>query len=121
VIPASRLHGASTPRPRPGLASVELDGERVVLDEASGALHLLDPVASVVWSCLDGSATIDELVVDLAAGFGADADEVGADVLGLVRRLGGLGLLEGVAADGGTADGAAADGGTDPVPPGPGG
>ena len=44
-----------------GLHSVELDGETVVYDETREALHLLDTTATVVWSLLDGTASLGEI------------------------------------------------------------
>lgn len=39
------------PGVKPSVASVELDGERVLYDADSGRLHRLDPVGSVIWAC----------------------------------------------------------------------
>lgn len=77
----------------PSVATVEIDGESVLFDGASGSLHLLDPVGAIVWSCLDGSATLDELTTDLSDAFGAEPAQVRADVVELARDLFGRGLL----------------------------
>jgi len=66
------------PRPRPDLQWVELDGEVVVYDD--GVLHKLDPIATVVWKALDGVTTLDELADELAEVYGADREQVLADV-----------------------------------------
>lgn len=71
----------------------------VVTDEVTGLSASLDPVAGLVWNCLDGRTPLAEIVRDLADAFGAPADVVADDVLRLVRRVGALGLLDGVAAD----------------------
>jgi len=88
------------------VASVEIDGEVVLFDSSSGVLRNLDPLGGIVWSCFDASGTIDEIVADLCAEFGADPDAVHNDVLELARALGRDGLLRGVAppAPAGTAD-----------------
>jgi len=80
------------------VASVEIDGEVVLLDGSSGVLRNLDPLGGIVWSCFDSSGTIDEIVADLCAEFDADRDAVRNDVLELARALGRDGLLRGVAA-----------------------
>lgn len=96
-IGAHDIDGSFVPRRRGAVAIVELDGEAVLFDEATGTTHLLDQVATVVWKCFDGSGSVDELVEDLAAAFGAPRDVVAGDVLELARQAGGNGLLEGVA------------------------
>ena len=59
------------PRARPDLTVVELDGEAVIYDEISGDLHRLNPTATIVFSFLDGSATLEELAGDLAGAYGS--------------------------------------------------
>lgn len=87
------------PQRRDDVADIVLDGEAVLCDEASGALHHLDRIATIVWQCLDGGASIEELAAEFADGFGAAHDIVCNDVLTLVRELGAQGLLVGVIAD----------------------
>jgi hypothetical protein len=71
--------------------------EAVLLDEGVDRLHVLDRIGTLVWECLDGVSTLDELAADLADGFGVARSVVDADVLALVRSLGAAGLLDGVA------------------------
>ena len=89
--------GDSAPAPVPSVATVELDGEAVLFDESSGSLHLLDPVATVIWSRLDGSATLEELATELSTTFAADRSRVRDDLISFVRELDRQHLLEGVA------------------------
>lgn len=81
------------PAVKASVAAVELDGELVVLDLDAGSLHHLDPLATVIWACLDGTGTVAEIVTDLAEVFGADQDMVETDVVALVERLDAEGLL----------------------------
>src|SRR5215210_1847814 len=80
------IDGSFVPVLRPSVAIVELDGEGVLLDGHSGSLHVLNPVATIVTHCFDGSGSVDELVVDLSDVFRADIDQVRRDVLSLVRQ-----------------------------------
>jgi len=99
VISADAIDLAFVPLPAAGVASVELDGEIVVsapLDATLGATHWLDPVASLVWRCFDGAASLHEIVDDLARELRADREIVGRDVLELTRTLARVGLLAGV-------------------------
>jgi hypothetical protein len=91
---ASASDSSSIPRARTDVASVELDGEVVILDEREDALHLLNPTATAVWRCLDGSGTVGELVTDLAEVFGSDPATVSDDVGVLLADLAERGLLE---------------------------
>lgn len=89
---------SSAPRPRDDLAHVEIDGEAVIYDERSGAMHLLDPIATVVWGCLDGAVSLGQIARELADAFTADPSRVEGDVVAVVRSFGGQGLLAGVPA-----------------------
>lgn len=75
--------------------SIELGDETLLYRPTSGGVHRLDPVGSVVWRLLDGDATVDELVGDLAAAFAADPTVVRADVHVLVEGLAEASLLAG--------------------------
>jgi PqqD family protein of HPr-rel-A system len=81
------------------VATVELDGEAVLFDETSGSLHLLDPVATVIWNRLDGGATVDALAADLSEVFAADRHRVRDDLVTFVRELDHQHLLEGAPVD----------------------
>jgi predicted ATPase len=86
--------------PADTLSTVELDGETVIYDDSNGSIHLLDPIATVVWSVFDGTSSLEEIAADLTEAFGADPEQVRSDVVSLVRNLGHSGLLAGVQGDG---------------------
>jgi hypothetical protein len=99
LLTADRIDASFVPRRSP-VASVVLDGE-TVLAGARGrtTFYRLDPVASLVWSCFDGSGTTEEIALDLAGELHAPPDIVRGDVLALTRTLGELCFLEGVACE----------------------
>lgn len=97
-IDPDQIDGTFVPIRRPSVAGVELDGEAVLYDEASEAVHQLNFTATIAWSCFDGSGTLDELIVDVASVYEVGADVVRAGMLELTRELGRKGLLEGVVA-----------------------
>ena len=72
--------------------TVEIDGEAVVLDEASDRLHLLNHTAALVWHCLDGTSRLDAICADLAHELGGPVDGVLAETVEVVRDL----VLEGL-------------------------
>lgn len=76
-------------------AWVELDGEVVVLEESTGALHVLNPTAAVLWQCFDGHSTLREIADDLAAVVeDADVATIRRDVAALVGELAQKRLVE---------------------------
>ncbi len=88
---------AFVPVPAERIAGVELDDRSVLIDGATGLVHVLDPIGSVVWRCLDGVVALEVLADELAEAFGASPEVVRQDLLALTRTLARLGLLEGVA------------------------
>lgn len=93
------IDASFVPRRRDRIATAELDGEAVLYDEDSGRIHALDTIATVVWSCFDGTASVRSIAEGLAGAFAADWVVVENDVLALVRQLGSEGVLAGVAGD----------------------
>jgi hypothetical protein len=89
---------ATVPVARADVASVSLDGETVL--HRRGHVHVLDPVATLVWRSCDGGASVDEIAADLAEGFGAAPATVRRDVIDAVAELARLDLLLPEADDG---------------------
>ena len=90
---SSAAKGTVVPVRSPSASFAEIDGSVVLYDPDRDEVTRLDQVASVVWSCIDDRATIDELVADLAEGFAADPELVRADVVDLTTRLREAGLI----------------------------
>ena len=90
---ARMIDGTWLPMPRPSAASVEIDGESVLLDCAMGVVHHLDAVGTLIWACFDGSTSIDRLAADLSGAFAATEHGVRRDLLAFVRSLDRRGLL----------------------------
>ena len=78
---------ATKPRVRSDLTIVELDGEAVIYDEASGDLHHLNPTATLVLGLCDGTATGRQLAADIAEAFGLPHERVVADVHAALREF----------------------------------
>jgi peroxiredoxin len=96
LVDPAEIGPAFVPVGRPDVSIAEHDGETVLVDAATGAVHLLNPTAAIVWQCLDGSGSVAEIVADIADVFERQADEVEGAVLEVVRRFGMQGLLRGV-------------------------
>ncbi|HUF60085.1 MAG TPA: PqqD family protein [Actinomycetota bacterium] len=81
------------PQTRADLTVVELDGEAVIYDEMNGDLHRLNPTATLVFSLLDGSSTVEDLALDIAKAYGMPVDEITAQVRELADRFAASHLL----------------------------
>ena len=92
-----RVSGGLPERPqtRQDLTVVELDGEAVIYDEVTADIHHLNPTATIVFSLLDGTATIPELAEDISATFGVPLRQAADEIGSLVRELEGSALLVG--------------------------
>jgi hypothetical protein len=84
---------SGAPIRRDGICGVEIDGELVLLDTSSGALHLLNRTAAAIWSELDGERDLQTIVSELSSDAGVDRDRVSADVIELIDQLGRSHLL----------------------------
>lgn len=100
----SPVDGSFVPEVRDPVVDVEVDGERVLLDEETGHLAVLDRVGSVVYPFFDGTATVDELADDVAAAFGEDRERVAGDLIALAEQLREARFLERHDRDEATAD-----------------
>ncbi len=96
LLDPQRIGVAFVPVGRRDVSMADREGEMVLIDRASGGVHVLNPTAAIVWQCLDGTGSVDEIVGDIADVFGRDQDEVRDAVLEVVQRFGRQGLLEGV-------------------------
>ncbi|CAN5242014.1 hypothetical protein BH24ACT1_BH24ACT1_01980 [soil metagenome] len=81
------LAGDFRPTQRAGLLTVELDGEAVILDEVTQAVHALNLTGTLVWRVADGTSTLDELVAWLSESYALPADDVRQQVIELVLDL----------------------------------
>lgn len=84
------------PRRHPAVEVAEFETEIVVLEPRTEQVHLLGPLASLVFDACDGSTTVDELVAEIADWTSDDRASIEAAVATTLRELGGLGMLEGI-------------------------
>lgn len=99
VILAQEIQLSHRPRPLDRVRLVDLGDEVFVYDHHSGSLVSLNNTGRLLWGLFDGTATIDDIALDVADAFGIGREAARADVLSLARRLGEGGFLEGVATD----------------------
>ncbi len=82
------------PVPAPGLRSVKLDGSTVLFDRSRGLSHLLNASAALVWACLDGATSVDEVVEQVVTATGAARPQIEADVTRVVEEFASNGLFD---------------------------
>ena len=82
-------------RPRRSLTAldVEIDHQRIIYDTVDQTVRILDPIGAVVWSLLDGNASLNDLADDLSAAFHVPREQIAADVRSFVTMLQQNGLL----------------------------
>jgi hypothetical protein len=90
---------STRPRGRHDLPHVEIDGELVLYDVAGRGLHHLNRSATVVFKCLDGDSTLDEISEDIADVSGQPLGDVEHAVQQLFEDFADQGLIEGVGND----------------------
>ena len=72
---------------RPDVYWVEVDGEAVLLHETDHQLHRLNVSAALVWSCLDGETTLEDIARDISEVLTLPYDHVLDDTLAVASRL----------------------------------
>jgi hypothetical protein len=75
---------------------VELDDNVALYDEVGQLLIMLNSSAAAVWECCDGTTTVDDMALELAEAYRADASTaqaIGEDVRLTVSKLAELGLV----------------------------
>jgi len=86
---------ALNPKTRADLSVESLDGESVVYDQTSGTVHHLNGTATLVFTLLDGTASVAELSTDIAEVVGQPLEQIRFQVHRLVEDFRTAGLLEG--------------------------
>ena len=91
---------------REDLLSTEVAGELVMLDSVSGRYFKLNAMGTAVWQQLSTATTIAALCWHLGTQYEAPADVIERDVLAVLERMAGEGLVTVVPPVGATANGA---------------
>ncbi len=81
-------------RPSPAIEWVDVEGEIVAWNEERESLHLLDPVAGIIFQLCDGVTPLRVTLEEVAAAFGREPTEIAADVRECAVSLTDLGLVE---------------------------
>jgi len=72
----------------------ELDGEAVILNLKTGVYHGLDVVGARIWTLLQESKTINEVINTLLAEYEVEPERCERELLALLQKLADQGLIE---------------------------
>lgn len=97
------------PRPHPAVETAFLAPEAVLWDGRHRRIHHLNPSASAVWLCVDGTLTADQIATELSEIFQTPQDVLRPDVDGALAEFVRLGLLSGGESSGDTSPAEADD------------
>ena len=95
----------------PQVINETIDGEAIMINLATGSYYSLDRVGGDVWTLLEASLSVDDIVAQLGQRYDAAEDDIRRGVSDLVQRLSDEELV--VPCDDGDAVGAAS---LEPVP-----
>lgn len=82
------------PRPRAGVIWVEIEGQVVAVDAEGERVHRLSEEAALLWQCIDGATTLEQLSADVADAFSLPRDRSRADVARFADELVALRLVD---------------------------
>lgn len=78
----------------PHVEWVQVNDDAVAWNSEKESLHLLDPIATLVFQLMDGTASVQATVDDLAEAFARPGLDIERDVLACVANLEEIGMLE---------------------------
>lgn len=81
-------------RVRSGVMGRQVDGELLLLDRQADQVHKLNPMASYIWTRLDGATSTEDIVKHIVEEFAVDPDIAAQDVLKCTEQLRTLNLVE---------------------------
>lgn len=94
AIGGQEMVRSTMPLRRDDLAFEELDGEALLYDARSGAVHRFNATARFIWDSCDGSHTVDRISHAVATRYAIDSDQAAAIVGRVIARFGEKGLLD---------------------------
>ena len=83
----SAISGSDAPGRRDDVYAVEVDGEAVLLHETDEQLHRLNATATLVWSLLDGSTTLEAIARDISEELALPFEQVLDDTVRIANEL----------------------------------
>ncbi len=91
---SSGEQSTARPRARSDVLRADFDDDTVLFDPVGRHLLVLNHSAALVWSCCDGSGSVDEIADDIAEAYGLAREALREQVESLVVTWRGQGLLK---------------------------
>lgn len=88
------LTGATVLRRTVGAVEAEVDGDLILLSPKDFGYFGAEGVGAEVWTLVDGTRTVDQIVAELEAEFTAEPGVIRADTLAYLEALVAAGLAE---------------------------
>ncbi len=82
------------PRKDADVLELDLEDGLILYDRNANLVHHLNPSARIVWFLCDGITDLGKLAGEIAEEYHLDAQDVAAQVAGLVAELDAVGLVE---------------------------
>jgi len=82
------------PRRKDGFIVEEMDGDLLLANFQQSQMHVLNPIAAVIWDMCDGLQTVEAIVDTLAAHFNSPAQDIRRDVDQILAEFRAKGLIE---------------------------
>jgi hypothetical protein len=92
-VTAREIDGRFVPVPAPGITTVLVGLEAVVLDERTTEFHMLSGTAALIWDCFDGSTALGVAATEIVQVTSAPFEQVLRETLDLTRQCRALGLV----------------------------
>jgi Coenzyme PQQ synthesis protein D (PqqD) len=77
----------------PQVINETIDGEAIMINLATGSYYSLDRVGGDVWSLLEASLPVDDIVAEIGRRYEGPADEIQRGIDELLQRLSGEALI----------------------------
>jgi hypothetical protein len=89
------MHPSSIPKKiSDDLVSRKVDDDLLIVDQANGKIHQLNPTATFIWSLCDGKSSVEEIVKKSFENFDIDENQISKDVNTTLENLIELNLIE---------------------------
>ena len=86
--------GTSYPKRRSNLTYRDVDGQTVILDREGTRIHQLNPTASFIWRCCDGTFTFEQILDSFVRAYDIDVATAQRDLKKILVELQSANLLE---------------------------
>ena len=92
-LPSASVDDGYVPVRADSVSMLEIEGEAILVDEATRQLHVLNSSGTLLWSLLDGSSSIGEICADISDVVGVPLETIISDAISIIQRLDDMSLV----------------------------